>query len=66
MEEEKSGWGTFRSSLQNAINNTYSYNNHANLFCALVPSHLKDYAQKYVLPRCQWVDGYEPALHGDC
>lgn len=65
MEEEKSGWGTFQNSLQLAINNTYSYNNQANLFCALVPSHLKDYAQKYVLPCCQWVDGYVPALHGD-
>lgn len=65
MEEEKSGWGTFQNSLQLAINNTYSYNNQANLFCALVPSHLKDYAQKYVLPCCQWVDGYVPAIHGD-
>lgn len=65
MEEEKSGWGTFQNSLQLAINNTYSYNNQSNLFCALVPSHLKDYAQKYVLPCCQWVDGYVPALHGD-
>lgn len=63
MDFEKSGLMQFQSALQMAVNKTYSYNNQTSLFSALVPTYMKDYADKYVLPCCQWVDGYVPEIH---
>ena len=65
MEEKQDGLLQFQSGLQMTVNKTYSYNNQTNLFTALVPTYLKDYAQRYVLPSCQWVDGYVPTFHND-
>lgn len=65
MDEAKEGLMQFQSSVQLAVNKTYTYNNQASLFCALVPSYIKDYADRYVKPCCQWVDGYVPEIHND-
>lgn len=65
MDFEQQGLAQFQSALQMAVNKTYSFNNQTALFCALVPSYMRDYAFRYVLPSCQWVDGYVPELHGD-
>lgn len=65
MDEAEKGLSQFISAVQLAVNKTYTYNNQASLFCALVPTYLKPYADKYVKPCCQWVDGYVPELHND-
>lgn len=64
MDLERDSLLQFQSALQNAVNKTYSYNNQTSLFCALVPSYMRDYAEKYVRPCCEWVDGYVPEIHG--
>ena len=64
MDLEKEGLLQYTSALQNAVNKTYTYNNQTSLFCALVPDYMRDYATRYVLPCCQWVDGYVPEIHG--
>lgn len=65
MEEAKDGLIAFTSAVQAAVNKTYTYNNQASLFCALAPTYLKPYADKYVRPCCEWVDGYVPEIHYD-
>lgn len=65
MEEAKDGLIAFTSAVQAAVNKTYTYNNQASLFCVLVPTYLKPYADKYVRPCCEWVDGYVPEIHYD-
>ena len=64
MDLERENLLQFQSALQNAVNKTYSYNNQTSLFCALVPPYMRDYADKYVRPCCEWVDGYVPEIHG--
>ena len=64
MDLEQGNLLRFQSALQCAVNKTYSFNNQTSLFCALVPSYMRDYAVKYVKPCCEWVDGYVPEIHG--
>ena len=64
MDLEQGNLLQFQSALQCAVNKTYSFNNQTSLFCALVPSYMRDYAVKYVKPCCEWVDGYVPEIHG--
>lgn len=53
----------FMSSLAIAVNSTFSYATNGTLFAAAVPTYTKDYAQRYVVPACQWLDGYVPYWH---
>jgi hypothetical protein len=64
MDLENEALLTYTSALQNAVDKTFSFNNQTSLFCALSPAYMRDYATRYVLPACQWVDGYVPEIHG--
>lgn len=55
---------TWQGSVASAVNQTYSYSNSA-LFCAVISGYNKDYAYRYVLTACQWLDGYVPRVHWD-
>jgi len=55
---------TWQSSVASAVNQTYSYTNSA-LFCAVIAGYYKDYAYRYILTACQWLDGYVPRIHWD-
>ena len=55
--------GDFVSGLALAINKTYSYASGASFFAATVPAYMKDYADRYLAPALQWLDGYVPYWH---
>lgn len=55
------GW---QSSVASAVNQTYSYTN-SSLFCGVIAGYYKDYAYRYILTACQWLDGYVPRIHWD-
>ena len=54
----------WQGSVASAVNQTYSYTN-SSLFCAVVAGYYKDYAYRYILTACQWLDGYVPRIHWD-
>lgn len=56
------GVANWQVGLAMAVNETYSYAN-STLFCALIAGYYRDYAQRYIRPCAQWMDGYVPALH---
>lgn len=60
---EYSNLPSFVSSLAIAVNSTYSYASSGSLFSAVVPTYLKDYATRYIMPCCQWLDGYVFGFH---
>ena len=47
---------SWQSSVAAAVNQTYSYTN-SSLFCAVIAGYYKDYAYRYILTACQWLDG---------
>lgn len=53
---------SWQSSVAAAVNQTYSYTN-SSLFCAVIAGYYKDYAYRYILTACQWLDGYVPRIH---
>ena len=55
--------GSFVSGLAVAVNRTYSYASGASFFAASMPSYMKDYADRYLTPAIQWLDGYVPYWH---
>lgn len=54
----------WQSSVASAVNQTYSYTN-SSLFCGVIAGYYKDYAYRYILTACQWLDGYVPRIHWD-
>lgn len=54
----------WQSSVAAAVNQTYTYTN-SSLFCGVVAGYYKDYAYRYILTACQWLDGYVPRIHWD-
>lgn len=52
----------WQSSVASAVNQTYTYSNSA-LFCGVIAGYYKDYAYRYILTACQWLNGYVPAIH---
>lgn len=53
----------FVSGLAAAVNKTYSYATNASFYVATVPAYMKDYADRYLMPALQWLDGYVPYWH---
>lgn len=56
------GVAQWQVGLAQAVNQTYSYAN-SSLFCATIAGYYRDYAERYIKPACQWLDGYVPMLH---
>lgn len=54
---------SFVSSLALAVNSTYSYASGSSLFISMIPAYLKDYGYRYIVPCCQWLDGYVVGYH---
>ena len=56
------GVAEWQVGLAAAVNQTYSYAN-SSLFCAEIAGYYRDYANRYIKPCAEWMDGYVPALH---
>jgi hypothetical protein len=63
MSDNQRDMPSYVSGLAVAINQTYSYSSGSSLFISMIPSYLKDYGNRYIIPSCQWLDGYVIGFH---
>ena len=59
---ENIGVSTFQNSLAGVVNGTYTYAN-SSLFVASIAGYYQDYANRYIRPCAEWLDGFVPSIH---
>ena len=59
---ENVGISTWQNSLAQVVNGTYTYAN-SSLFIASIAGYYQDYANRYIRPCVEWLDGFVPTIH---
>ena len=59
---ENIGVSSWQNSLAQVVNGTYTYAN-SSLFIASIAGYYQDYANRYIRPCVEWLDGYVPTIH---